>query len=176
MRKLKYISPFPLFGQRCRLGRKQGCVYVKLTVIMLTFLFIMGPIWPVWGQEEIIESVVVEQVAPTPNESEQTASTDGTVEENPALMEKIIETEEQAVPEESATDSQLVQESGAQLDAGGDTINQQSSVQKSQVQLPQTDESTGALVYRYSIEVPPGRNGLQPSLELTYNSQQQEGG
>ncbi|MFH0874196.1 MAG: polymorphic toxin type 50 domain-containing protein [Candidatus Komeilibacteria bacterium] len=35
----------------------------------------------------------------------------------------------------------------------------------------QVVESTGAFSYNYSLDIPKGRNGLQPSLALTYNSQ-----
>jgi len=37
--------------------------------------------------------------------------------------------------------------------------------------LPETDASTGALISTYPLVVPPGRNGLQPDIKLTYNSQ-----
>lgn len=41
----------------------------------------------------------------------------------------------------------------------------------SKVLRPNVDQSTGALVYSYPIEVPNGFNGQNPNLKLTYNSQ-----
>src|SRR5262249_41030348 len=36
------------------------------------------------------------------------------------------------------------------------------------------DESSGALTLSYPIKTPPGRNGIEPSLSLDYNSRSQE--
>jgi RHS repeat-associated protein len=52
-----------------------------------------------------------------------------------------------------------------------------SQTQASQKSSPlKADESSGALHYDYPLETPPGRNGLQPDLKLSYNSQNQEEG
>ncbi|MEN6537886.1 MAG: SpvB/TcaC N-terminal domain-containing protein [Bryobacteraceae bacterium] len=48
--------------------------------------------------------------------------------------------------------------------AGNENQNRKSIV-------PDVDPSSGALVYNYPIAVPPGRNNLQPSLAIGYNSQ-----
>jgi len=37
--------------------------------------------------------------------------------------------------------------------------------------IPNVNPASGALVYDYPLSVPPGRNGLQPDLKLSYNSQ-----
>ncbi len=37
--------------------------------------------------------------------------------------------------------------------------------------VPNVDQTTGALNYRYDLDIPPGRSNLTPDLGLTYNSQ-----
>ena len=38
----------------------------------------------------------------------------------------------------------------------------------------QVDEKSGALIFDYPIEVPPGRNEFTPEVHLTYNSQNRD--
>ena len=40
--------------------------------------------------------------------------------------------------------------------------------------ITQSDQTSGALVTSYPLTIPPGRNGMQPSLSLEYNSQNNE--
>ena len=43
-----------------------------------------------------------------------------------------------------------------------------------QMSAPKTDQATGALIQEVPIQLPPGRNGTEPTLKLTYNSQHYE--
>src|SRR5262249_55965629 len=38
-------------------------------------------------------------------------------------------------------------------------------------EAPKVDGSTGALTQHMQLDIPPGRNGLQPDISLDYNSQ-----
>jgi hypothetical protein len=53
---------------------------------------------------------------------------------------------------------------------------QLSSVFTLQNARPKADGTTGALTQNLKLDIPPGRNGLQPDLALQYNSQRAEDG
>jgi hypothetical protein len=55
-----------------------------------------------------------------------------------------------------------------------DPTGQLSSIFTSQNTKPKADGSTGALIQNLKLDIPPGRNGLQPDLALQYNSQRAE--
>jgi hypothetical protein len=54
---------------------------------------------------------------------------------------------------------------------GDPTVSQPVGQSQIKQTIPDTDPSTGALVYSYPITVPPGRGSMTPDLKLTYNSQ-----
>ncbi len=59
-------------------------------------------------------------------------------------------------------------------DTGTISITPEATIQTAKATVPTTDSLTGALVYEYPVQVPPGRNGLTPSLNLKYSSQKLE--
>ena len=182
MRRLKYISPLPLFGQGLHLDQGGGRTLVKLTIIMLTFLFIMGPVWPALAQ--IVEQPIlpIDQGITAPTDTKidpaqiEAPSADVKIEEPITLPEESVPSSETATDEQAAHEETTTPEGSPAMNPVDEGTTQQSSVQKNQPKLPEADESTGALVYRYPFSLPPGRNGFQPELELSYNNQNAEEG
>ncbi|KKT21281.1 MAG: YD repeat protein, partial [Parcubacteria group bacterium GW2011_GWE1_43_8] len=178
MRRLKYISPLPLFGQGLHLDQGGGRTLVKLTVIMLTFLFIIGPVWPALAQEVEESNIQIDQgiVVPTEPSAE---SIEVPVDEPVDLPLTIInEAEKDKNNPKDDKNSDMLETTALMSSSfiGEEVANLQNSIQKSGPKLPEADQSTGALVYKYPLALPDGRNGLQPSIELTYNNQSVEEG
>src|SRR5262245_60777499 len=51
-----------------------------------------------------------------------------------------------------------------------------STVFTDQADAPKVDGSTGAFTQRVAIDIPTGRNGMQPDVSLNYNSQRTQDG
>src|SRR5437764_262457 len=54
---------------------------------------------------------------------------------------------------------------------GGTPTVPNSNVLSGQAEDPKIDGSTGAFTQRIPLDIPPGRNGLQPDISFQYNSQ-----
>src|SRR3989338_3489809 len=196
MRGLAFIVPRydrarPLFTQRIRLSR--FVPLRKLTVCLLTFLFVLGPVWPVFAQATKAPAAVDQGTTASQdviaNPAEPGEAISDVVEPDSLLLGEEptaspaestptseITPEEQIVAEDKTAQEETAPENSPQMNPGEQSSAQQNSALKNQPKLPEADESTGALVSRYPIQVPPGRNGLQPQFELTYNSQNAEEG
>lgn len=97
----------------------------------------------------------------------------------PATDDEITEapTQEETPKEEEPAEEQKIDpemESMMMSSQPGPELNLGTSGIKSN--LPEVDKINGALVFNYSLNIPPGRNGMQPDLKLVHNSQGGEDG
>lgn len=163
------------------LCRKRALVNInlflkRLALFALVFSFITNPVFVVFAQE----ASVAADVTSTTSESLPDA-TISDVEPNSVLedvageldAEKIIE--EGIQPEELTEEDLLknIPEEDLSLQSMSLMSGGQSAGVKFQIPTQKqatVDQSTGALVYEYPIELPTGRAGLTPELSVKYNS------
>lgn len=147
---------------------------LKSTALLLIFLFAFPSSFLLAGEkkggkEDIREEVSVPdkkvEVVDKPHnelilENRNTDSTERTSKTEGREKRKEFEMEELGSP---SNDQNLL----AQMTAGAKSTD-------NQIGKINVDEMTGALLYEFPINVPPGRNGLQPDLKLSYNNQARE--
>ena len=127
------------------------------------------------GVSSGVDSVVdpSEEASPASDSSEKPVSG-----EEPSESEK----DNQAPKEDEKSDDEEKpkdeEEEPEALGAGNQESQSRGGVANSTIKqlVPQPDLATGALTYGYGITVAPGRNGLQPEVNLSYNSQNNEEG
>jgi len=138
---------------------------IKMSAFMLIFLLSLAPVLTVYAQE-----VAEEQQSSSEETSEQSNQSESTSEESETDS---IESEETPIDEEKEgeeeTPMSLLSSSYNQL---SNPENLTAGLLHNVKGVLEPDDTTGALNFSLPITVPPGRNGMQPDLALTYNNQQ----
>jgi RHS repeat-associated protein len=152
-------------------------IFVRPTIVMLVFLLLVMnliPLIKVTAAAKQDQNEATEAVEP-PTESDQPIQEP----KNDKLNVPEISKPEKTKPEQSS-DSQQKKDKTEALSSASLSDNQISGpnvknlVIQDKTQIFNVDHNNGALNYSYAINTPIGRNGLQPSLNLSYNSQNSE--
>ncbi|MBX4186874.1 MAG: hypothetical protein KW802_01265 [Candidatus Doudnabacteria bacterium] len=130
----------------------------RLTALLLAFFMIFWATSPVFaaGTAEALRSqVATNQGASDPQNSEPSSSDPSTL------------------PADEITTDPDPQPQSLMVGSEGDinSFNVASSIEQ---RLTEVDQNSGGYSYDYPLTVPPGRNGLNPSLKLSYNNQNNE--
>jgi RHS repeat-associated protein len=151
----------------------------KITVIFIITLFLVTPLAPVLAQEISPDPAPAIETSFSP--APETISTPEVFAEEPivepAPVEEILPAEEDKLKEKKPKEKKPKEKEPEM-----ETMMMQSSsigpvgligdISESQVGRlsSQIDNTSGALVYRYDVVVPPGRNDMTPELALIYRS------
>ena len=153
--------------------RTQSLGFRKIVVGFLVFLVIVTPLRSVYAQEaEAPAPVAVEPVLESEPVKEEEVAPEPIV-ETPVVEEgegEIKDPKEEVgdVDEEKPKEEEPEPEA---LKGVVGPIKMADDVSESQNRLTaEVDNVTGALVYKYNISVPPGRNSMTPDASLVYNS------
>ena len=160
--------------------KKTTLIFKKIVLVMMVFVFVVQPLAPALAVEQDTSAPPADASAPaSESASQDTLSPDNSTES--------ASSETSAAPAAPTDDTQSSSPEAPQTEQEGsssESDDPQSMASSSgdimgpapayngplSNKLPEIDKNTGALNYQYAIAVPPGRNNLQPSLALSYNS------
>jgi len=170
-------------------------LWKKLTAFALAFFISLGSIYPAFAEElnAPIESILVQENASSEAVTEDPMVTvepplgqESTVDSQPEISElEDAEKEPESPAADILADPNPIKEGElekkddeAEALAAGQEVANVNNMPPSTIRqiLPETDKVSGALNYEYPLAIPQGRNGIQPDLKLTYNSQTGEDG
>jgi len=141
--------------------KKSRILYRKLTSLTLAFCFLLQPMTAVRAEEMTNvgnhegESVILEAPAGVDDATELIAEDESITDET----------------EDSKNSDIVAAVSSASSSSPGFISPSQTMGATNEMTFPTVDLQNGAFTYSYQIEVPTGRNGLQPDLAIKYSSQ-----
>jgi len=153
---------------------KWGLFSCKAVGCMLVFVLLLLPVTsvfadnvdPTTGTPTVDTTTpIVDVTQPAPEDT--TTPTDTTSDTQPTSDTTTTDVTTKTSPSISSHTSM----SSMSLVGSGGTPLASGNTDETKHLLPNIDQTTGALNYRYDLDIPPGRNGLTPDLGLTYNSQ-----
>jgi hypothetical protein len=141
--------------------RKKRNFFQKLTIALLAFLFAVT----IPGISIAAEDLTVENAQTNTNESAES------IDENTPINTE--ERGENAIQEPTGDSISSDGQSSLDSEEGSTEFGDERKNAANNLKI-EKDSITGALSYNYPLMVPPGRNGMQPDLKLSYNNQQND--
>jgi len=145
-------------------------LFQKLTACLLAFMLFLAPMSQIAYAEstplaspETTNSEITTKIETTTDDATATRAVDETT--------PITDTTTPLVNPKEITDAEPL---GGEEDTTSPFIDK--NYHTSKKITPEIDETTGALSFSYPIHTPPGRNGMEPNLSLSYNSQNTDNG
>jgi len=177
-------------------GAKITNSFFRLPALMLVFLMLFSPLAPAFADDVAAGSGTTDSTVSqtTTTTTDSTTSTDQTISSGQTTTDNSNQTTTSTISNTSGTSDSTTQSSTDSSSSG--SSQQQSSQQSppppsnqptssgpdyssravvqsnsdSLKRLGKTDPTTGAFVYGYPFTFPKGRNGIEPSFSLAYNS------
>ncbi len=153
--------------------KKARCFFIKKLVSSILLCSLLAPQTLLFAQEPSTSTSVekVDIVMPSvSNEGVLLPTSDMAL---PLVPEEgaLVETKDTLEVVDVATENDTLVQESISTTAAPVSPNFQGDTTAPQKVKPETDPSTGALIYTYPIDLPQGVRGLTPTLSLKYNSQ-----
>ena len=137
----------------------------KLTALLLAFVLFLAPMSQM-AYAQTTPLITSETTITSETKTEITATTDTTT--STRIVDETIPVTDPAIESTNPKEITDAEPLGGEEEP---IIPLENKSTREKIKMAETDLSSGALTYSYGIDVPPGRNGLNPNIGISYNSQ-----